>query len=107
MKKILAIALLLATASSAYAGGSSLQVSGLQVGAEPTGVQFVTGIATNTSDAPIKSAFVHFNLYDAQNNLVGNTIANGNNIAPGDRWLFKADAAQQFDHAKLVAVDTY
>lgn len=106
MKKILATAFLLA-ASSAYAGSNSLQVSALQVGTEPTGVQFVTGVATNTSNAPIKSAFVQFNLYDAQNNLVGNTVANGINIAPGDRWIFKADAAQQFDHAKLTSVDTY
>jgi hypothetical protein len=107
MKKFLATAFALVTAANAYAGNAGLQVSGLQVGTEPTGVRFVTGVATNTTNAPIKSAFVQFNLYDAQDNLVGNTIANGVNIAPGDRWVFKADAAQQFDHAKLMSVDTY
>lgn len=107
MKKVLATALLLAAAFNAHAGNNALQISDLQVSTEPNGIQFVTGAATNTSNAPIKSAFVRFNLYDAQNNLVGNTIANGENIAPGDRWVFKAYAPQPFDHAKFISVDTY
>ena len=107
MKKVLATAFLLAAAFGAYAGNNALRISDLHVGSEPSGVSVVTGVATNTSNAPIKSAFVHFNLYDAQNNLVGNAIANGNDIAPGDRWTFKAYAPQPFDHAKFISVDTY
>lgn len=108
MKKAITITVLLTAALNAYAGVNALQISDLQVGRDAgTGVEIVTGVATNTSDAPVKSAFVHFNLYDAQGDLVGNTIANGSDIGPGERWTFKAYTPQQFDHAKLISVDTY
>lgn len=107
MKKLLATVFSLAATVTAYAGNNGLQISDLEVGVESTGIQAVTGVATNTSNATIKSAFIRFNLYDAQNNIIGNTIADGNDIAPGDHWKFKAQAAQKFDHAKLISVDTY
>lgn len=110
MKKLIAttLLLLLVAAFNAHAGSNALRISDLQVGQDTvTGFPVVTGVATNTSNAAVKSAFVRFNLYDAQNNLIGNTIANGNDIAPGDRWIFKAQSPQPFDHAKLISIDTY
>lgn len=79
MKKLITTAFLLVAAFNTYAGNNSLQVSDIQAGTAPNGVPIVTGVATNTSNAPVKTAFVQFNLYDAEDNLVGNTVADAMN----------------------------
>ena len=54
------------------------------------GFGVILGTATNTTAEPIGNVLVKINLLDAQGNLVGNTLANANNLAPGQTWHFKA-----------------
>ncbi|WP_235808002.1 FxLYD domain-containing protein [Pseudomonas savastanoi] len=67
----------------------------------------MTGTATNTKDQALGNVFVHFNLYDANNALVGNAIATASNLAPKDTWKFSAGVTVPYDHFVLVKVDTY
>ncbi|WP_321968949.1 FxLYD domain-containing protein [Paraburkholderia tropica] len=53
------------------------------------------------------SAAVTLNLYDAQNNLVGNTAAVGQHIAPGQRWIYRAYATLRYAHAAVSNVTAY
>lgn len=91
---------------SLFLAGTALHAQGLEnflaikdvsVISDPdaAGLPAVTGIATNTSNEVIKSAFININLLDAQDAVVGNTIAMGRNISPGQAWRFKAPIAQQ------------
>ncbi|WP_223862832.1 FxLYD domain-containing protein [Pseudomonas cannabina] len=57
--------------------------------------------------ASLGNVFVHFNLYDANNALVGNAIATASNLAPKDTWKFSAGVTVPYDHFVLVKVDTY
>jgi hypothetical protein len=97
-KSIITLSLFLAgTALHAQGLENFLAIRDTSVINDPdaAGLPTVTGIATNTSNEVIKSAFIHINLLDAQDVLVGNTIAMGQNISPGQAWRFKASIAQQ------------
>lgn len=93
MREIIAAlcAFLIATAhAQADANQQALVISDMHSMQDENGIPAIVGLATNSSGAPIGKAFIKFNLYDAQGNLVGNTIATASNIAPGQAWRFKA-----------------
>ncbi|VVD71802.1 hypothetical protein PEP31012_00644 [Pandoraea eparura] len=72
------------------------------------GFPAIVGIATNTGNALVRDAFVKFNLYDAQGNIVGNTIAHGQNIGPSERWRFEAPfVARNVQSFKLTEISAY
>ena len=57
------------------------------------GVPATIGIATNQSGGAVSDAFIKFNQLDTQGQLVGNTIAQANNLAAGQAWHFSAPIA--------------
>ena len=67
----------------------------------------LTGSAVNTSDKVLSVVTITFNLYDSENNQIGNAVAQGIQIAPGQRWIYNAPAAQSFDHAKVSNVTAF
>ena len=50
----------------------------------------ITGTVVNRRDKKLKYAQITFNVYDASGALVGNALANINDLEPGGRWNFKA-----------------
>lgn len=60
----------------------------------------------NISKVPIGNLFVKFKLYRG-GEVVGNTLAHGADIGPGERFRFSAPTTERFDEAKLSAVDVY
>ena len=105
----LAVAACMALSTAVFANEQSgVEVGNLQAIAGPApSISYITGTATNTRGQPLKSVFFHFNLYDANNALVGNAIANANNLAPDDTWKFKAGVTVPYNHFVLVKVETY
>ena len=105
----LAVAACMALSTAVIANEQSgVEVGNLQAIAGPgAGVSYITGTATNIKGQPLSHVFVHFNLYDANNALVGNSIANANNLAPNDTWKFKAGVTVPYNHFVLVKVETY
>ena len=89
--------------ASAFAADSALTLANdLQAVADPMAPYgALIGTAVNTSDKQITLATITFNLFDADNNVIGNTVAQAQQIAPGQRWMYKALAPMQFDHAKI------
>nr|WP_249171184.1 FxLYD domain-containing protein [Burkholderia multivorans] len=67
----------------------------------------LTGSAVNTSDKVLGVATITFNLYDSANNQIGNAVAQGVQIAPGQRWIYNAPATVQFDHATVSNVSAF
>jgi len=53
-------------------------------------VEYAAGTVLNTGHRSYSYVQVEINLYDAQDNLVGSTFDNVNNLEPGARWKFKA-----------------
>lgn len=70
-------------------------------------IGYLTGVATNVSDKPLKAVFLNFNLYDDNQVLVGNAIASAQNLSPGQDWRFRAPTAVLFAKATLVKIDAY
>ena len=102
MRKIIAaFALLLSTVTIAE---DRISISGLQVAQAAAGYPAVLGIAHNNTNATIANVFVKFKLYDAEGNVVGNTIAHGADIGPGENWKFSAPATVPFTQAKLSSI---
>jgi hypothetical protein len=102
MRKILALAaILLSTVAIAE---DRVSVSGLQVTKAAAGYPAVQGIAHNNTNATIANVFVKFKLYDAEGNVVGNTIAHGADIGPGENWKFSAPAMVPFTEVKLSSI---
>jgi hypothetical protein len=105
MRKIIALtALILSTTAIA---DDRVTVSGLQAGMHDLGYPAVFGIAHNNSNETLRSVFVKFKLYDSAGNVVGNTVANGQDIGPGENWKFSAAATQPFSTMKLSEVTIY
>ncbi|WP_282362130.1 FxLYD domain-containing protein [Pseudomonas sp. PS01300] len=104
MLKMLALAAaLFATATLA---SEKVTVSDLQVtnnGAYPA----VEGLALNNTQTTLRNVFVKFKLYNASGQVVGNTIAHGQDIGPGETWKFSAPATQAFTEAQLSQVQAF
>lgn len=101
---IAAITITLAT--SAFAQSEPVQLSNLSAMAGPTtSYSYIVGTATNTTNRNLSSVFVHFNLYDEQNALVGNTIAMANNLGVGETWKFTANALVPYHHFTVSKID--
>lgn len=58
------------------------------------GVKFVAGTISNSGSKNYEYAQVEINLYDRSGNLIGSTLANVNNLGPGQRWKFEAPVIQ-------------
>jgi hypothetical protein len=94
LKKLIAVIL----CAVAFGGATAQTVSGpgnvsvieSEVVRGANGFPAIVGVVANTGAAVVHDAFVKFNLYDSQGNIVGNTIAHGRNIGPGERWQFEA-----------------
>ncbi len=53
-------------------------------------VNYVVGVIQNNSNKKYGYVQVEINLYDKDDNLVGSTLDNVNNLDPGTKWKFKA-----------------
>lgn len=51
---------------------------------------YITGRIRNNSNETYSYVQVSINLYDRQDNLIGSTLDNANNLRPGDTWSFRA-----------------
>jgi hypothetical protein len=109
MKKIYALAACMVFSLAAMADEQSpVAVSNLQAVAGPIpSISYITGTATNTKGKPIEAVFLYFNLYDSNDALVGNAIANASNLAPNDKWKFKAGVNVPYDHFVMVKTEAY
>lgn len=103
MRKILALAALLLSASAN--ADWRVEVSDLHTGKAPAGYPAVMGLARNTTNGTLSNVFVKFKLYDEEGNIVGNTMAAGQDIGPGETWKFVAPTTVPFSEAKLGEVD--
>lgn len=99
MRKILAVAVLFL--SSTVIADDRVTVSDLQVGNAAAGYPAVMGVAHNNTNTTLGNVFVKFKLYDREGNVVGNTIAHGQDIGPGENWKFAAPTTAPFAEAKL------
>lgn len=86
-------------AAQVDAAEKDLKVSDL--GSSGSGmVRYGTGIVSNTGDHKFGYVQVEINLLDKSGAVVGSTLANVNNLAPHDKWKFKAllteDSATRF-----------
>ncbi|EPM91285.1 MULTISPECIES: FxLYD domain-containing protein [Pseudomonas] len=104
MKKVLALAGLLLSAT--VFANDKVEVQNIQVVNIPGGSS-IQGIAHNNTNATLKNIFVNFKLYDKQGNVVGNTLAHGQDIGPGENFKFAADTNKSFAEARLSGVDVY
>lgn len=108
MFKPIAAAALVAIACVAHAqppAEGPLQFTALQVRATgPQGGAAIVGSAVNVSAKSLTTVLVTFNLYDQQENLVGNAYATVNGLEPGRQWRFEAPAAPGFASFKLAQV---
>lgn len=63
--------------------------------------RYVVGTVRNNSDRSYSYVQVEINLLDKSGNVVGSTLANVNNLGPGETWKFKAiileDEARSFE----------
>lgn len=99
---IAAIALFSCGSAKAQLACQSIQVGTLEasVAATPP-IGEVTGVARNVGTAPLRYVSLTFNLLDANNTVVGNTIANGLNIGPGQTWRFSAVTTVNYQTVRL------
>ncbi len=49
----------------------------------------ITGVAKNTGNKKLNYAQVDVKFYDAENNVLGNSFDNINNLGAGETWKFK------------------
>lgn len=103
MKKIFALASIL-FAASAFAQ-DKVSVSDLEV-VKVNEIPMIQGVATNNTESSVKFVFVKFKLYEGAM-VVGNAIAKGSDIGPGEQWRFQAPVLERFDSFKLSSVDIY
>lgn len=102
MRKIIALAAILMSASAI--AEDAVTVSDIQVGKAPQGYTAVMGVAHNNTKQSLSSVFVKFKLYDASGSVVGNTIASGQDIGPGENWKFSAPTTVPFSEARFSGV---
>ncbi len=101
------IAVLLIGISNAIAGSGLIAVAGLSVDRNEYGMATISGQATNQADKVAKSVFIHFDLFDAQGALVGNTVTHVQNLKPGAKWNFTVQAAQKFSKVEISGVEVF
>ena len=53
-------------------------------------VAIVSGVAMNSSKAPINSPVIEVTFYDAQKNIIGNASTSRGFLEPGETWNFSA-----------------
>lgn len=53
-------------------------------------IRYVVGKVKNNSDKQYTYVQVEINLYDSNDNQIGSTLANVNNLEPGGTWKFEA-----------------
>lgn len=88
--------------------GSDLDISNVHIVHDSnTGFSSITGMATNRSGRTLSNAFVKFNLFDNQGNVVGNALAVASDLAPTDKWAFEAVAPTKFATVKLTKVEVF
>ncbi|MCB4350055.1 FxLYD domain-containing protein (plasmid) [Burkholderia vietnamiensis] len=64
----------------------------------------LAGTAVNTSDKVIPVAVIQFDLLDENDRLVGNTLAEAFQLAPGQQWIYNAIVLVPFHHARVKKV---
>lgn len=64
----------------------------------------LAGTAVNTSDKVIPVAVIQFDLLDENERLVGNTVAEAFQLAPGQQWIYNALVPVPFHHARVKKV---
>ncbi|ALR03211.1 FxLYD domain-containing protein [Xylella fastidiosa] len=67
----------------------------------------ITGNVINIANKKLRHVTVEFNLYDEQNNLVGNAIDVVTNLEPNGKWKFKATTTTPYQRFKLTNVEAY
>ncbi|MDN7616972.1 MULTISPECIES: FxLYD domain-containing protein [Burkholderia cepacia complex] len=109
IRRVFVAAALVASSAVAFAADGALKLNDdlHVVPNPPLPYGALTGSAVNTSDKVLSVATITFNLYDAGNNQIGNAVAQGVQIAPGQRWIYNAPAAMSFDHAKISNVSAF
>lgn len=105
MRKILALAALLM--SPLLMADDRVTISDIHVDKAPEGFVAVMGMAHNNTSSSLGSVFVKFKLYDSAGNVIGNTVAHGADIGPGENWKFSAPTTAPFAQAKLSSIDIY
>ena len=53
-------------------------------------VAIVSGVAMNSSRAPVSSPVIEITFYDAQKNIIGNASTSRGFLEPGETWNFSA-----------------
>lgn len=107
MKRIVIAVVSIAFAvGSVFAGNKTIEVSDLHATATGS-IQSINGIAQSTGGKIIKTAFLEFNLYDAQGNLVDNTITMAKDIEPNISWKLNTPTPTSFNTFKLTGVKIY
>jgi hypothetical protein len=97
MNALLAVlAVCLCVSLISCAGGSGLKITGAQLTArEFTGdnnatraMAAVTGVATNSTDSPLKNCSIAVTFYDGGRNSIGTASSNRESLNPGEAWNF-------------------
>jgi hypothetical protein len=87
--------------------GSDLDISNVRIARSSYGLSVITGMATNQSGRTLSHAFVKFNLYDDRGTVAGNVLDHASDLAPSDRWAFKAETGTKFAIVKLTGVQVF
>lgn len=66
-----------------------------QKATEENGIKYIAGKIKNNTGRQISYAQVEINLYDENNQLLGSTLANVNNLEKDSIWNFKALVTQE------------
>ncbi|MBU3114338.1 FxLYD domain-containing protein [Clostridium lacusfryxellense] len=71
------------------------------------GSMYITGTIKNNSGSDYTSAYVTINLYDKDDNIVGNAIDNIQNLGSGEQWKFKCNTSVDFAKYSVEDVKGY
>jgi hypothetical protein len=93
------------TPSSADAAGdAAIQISQMQVTAGPVPpISLITGVAKNVSGHRVRLVTLSFKLYDASGAVIGDAVAQAQNLDVGESWRYQATTTIPF--AKTVISD--
>jgi len=79
-------------------GDDAIKILELKI-AKKDFVQMAIGVAQNTSKESFGYAQISINVYDKKGGtLLGSTLANINNIEPGQKWKFEAPIMEEGAH---------
>lgn len=71
------------------------------------GIKYITGKVKNNTGKQVSYAQVEINLYDANGQQCGSTLANVNNLEPEGVWNFKAIAIEDFTTYKIMDISGF